>query len=542
MRLIELLKQDISHLKASIIVGPEEYKGVRSLFVDYLGYEDNANRLLRLFDDSDLFNMNLATYIANELLDDDEYMSYSNQLGDDFISNNWSRFIKAYCKTRGVVLSLNTKSKSNKENSSLICKTYSLGDNVNVDTFLSMHPYQRRMKSDILKSYFNSQIQRFLVHMPTGAGKTKTMMEALIHILDNVKDGGNVIWLAHSRELCDQAFQTFKKLYPLKASGRVNVSRFFGSGTLDLTNDMPNVVFTSYGKLNSFKKSNPVDFIEQLGKPTDIIVVDEAHKVLAPTYSDVVSSILEQGTKLIGLTATPGRGGDSLFADNKVLSEYFSSNMITLRDSNGVKVQNGFEYLVHRGYLSDVSQHVINGATGASLSPKDLEILIDSGELRGNLARALGNRPERNFNIIKYCVDCVEISSIHKILIFAPNTMAAKILQLALTYIGIKSGLVLGDSKESERQLTIERFKSGELDVLVNFGVLTTGFDSTNISHCIIARPTSSPVLYSQMVGRAVRGPKNGGNPNNVVVDVVDNYIGIESTENIFVKWDQNYE
>ena len=106
---------------------------------------------------------------------------------------------------------------------------------------------------------------------------------------------------------------------------------------------MPNVVFTSYGKLNSFKKSNPVDFIEQLGKPTDIIVVDEAHKVLAPTYSDVVSSILEQGTKLIGLTATPGRGGDSLFADNKVLSEYFSSNMITLRDSNGVKVQNGFE-------------------------------------------------------------------------------------------------------------------------------------------------------------------------------------------------------
>ena len=192
--------------------------------------------------------------------------------------------------------------------------------------------------------------------------------------------------------------------------------------------------------------------------------------------------------------------------------------------------------------MSDVSQQVINGATGASLSPKDLEILIDSGELRGNLARALGNSPERNFNIIKYCVDCVEISSIHKILIFSPNTMAAKILQLALTYIGIKSGLVLGDSKESERQLTIERFKSGELDVLVNFGVLTTGFDSTNISHCIIARPTSSPVLYSQMVGRAVRGPKNGGNPNNVVVDVVDNYIGIESTENIFVKWDQNYE
>lgn len=542
MKLSELFKQDISHLKASIIVGPEEYKGVRDLFVDYLGHEDSPIKLLGLFDDSDLFNINLAAYIANELLDDDEYMSYSNNLGDDFISNNWSRFVKAYCKSMGIVLSLTTRSKNSKENSSFICMTYSIGMNVYVDTYLSMHPYQRRMKSDILKSYFNPQIQRFLVHMPTGAGKTKTMMEALIQILDNVGDGGNVIWLAHSRELCDQAFQTFKKLYRLKASGKVNISRFFGSGTLDLMENISNVVFTSYGKLNSFKKSNPVDFVEQLAKPTDVIVVDEAHKVLAPTYSDVVSSILEHGSKLIGLTATPGRGGDSLFAENKVLSEYFSSNMITLRDSKGIKVQNGYEYLVQRGYLSDVNQHVISGATGASLSPKDLEVLIDSGEIKGNLARALGNSPERNFNIIKYCVDCIEISSINKILIFAPNTMAAKILQLALTYIGIKSGLVLGDSKESERELTIERFKSGELDVLVNFGVLTTGFDSTNITHCIIARPTSSPVLYSQMVGRAVRGPKNGGNPNNVVVDVVDNYIGIESTENIFVKWDQNYE
>ena len=305
---------------------------------------------------------------------------------------------------------------------------------------------------------------------------------------------------------------------------------------------MPNVVFSSYGKLNSFKKSKPVDFIEYLGKPTAVIIVDEAHKVLAPTYSNIVTTILEQETQLIGLTATPGRGGDSFFADNKVLSEYFSSNMITIRDSKGVKVHNGFEYLVKRNYLSNVSQHVISGATGASLSQKDLQTLIETGELKGNLARTLGNSPERNFNIIKYCIDCLDSSSSHKILVFAPNTLSAKILQLALSFLDIKSGLVLGDSIESDRRSTIESFKEGEIDVLVNFGVLTTGFDSTNISHCIIARPTSSPVLYSQMVGRAVRGPKNGGNPNNIVVDVVDNYIGIDSTENIFVKWDQNYE
>ena len=542
MRLIELIKEDITHLKASVIASPDAYNGVRDLFVGNFGFEDNAFKLLALFDETDLINKNLAVYIANELLDDDEYMYYSSRLGDDFLTSNWNKFIRSYCKAHDIDLSNESISQIKTDNSSIICETYTKGRKVEIDTFLSMHPYQRRMKSDILLSYYDKSVKRFLVHMPTGAGKTKTMMEALIDILDDVKDGGNIIWLAHSRELCEQAFETFTKLYRLKGSGRVNISRFFGKGKLVLQDSMPNVVFSSYGKLNSFKKSKPVDFIEYLGKPTAVIIVDEAHKVLAPTYSNIVTTILEQETQLIGLTATPGRGGDSFFADNKVLSEYFSSNMITIRDSKGVKVHNGFEYLVKRNYLSNVSQHVISGATGASLSQKDLQTLIETGELKGNLARTLGNSPERNFNTIKYCIDCLDSSSSHKILVFAPNTLSAKILQLALSFLDIKSGLVLGDSIESDRRSTIESFKEGEIDVLVNFGVLTTGFDSTNISHCIIARPTSSPVLYSQMVGRAVRGPNNGGNPNNIVVDVVDNYIGIDSTENIFVKWDQNYE
>ena len=542
MRLIDLIKKDITHSKASAIVGPDAYYSIRDLFVSFLGYEDDAYKLLGLFDDSDLVSKNLAAYMANELLDDNEYVSYSNELGDDFIANHWNRFVTSYCKIHGVFLANKSNNTPKIDASSLICKSYSIDEEITVDTYLSMHPYQRRMKSDILKSYFDNHVRRFLVHMPTGAGKTKTMMEALIHILDDVKDGGNVIWLAHSRELCEQAFETFTKLYRLKGSGSVNISRFFGGGTLDRKVDMPNVIFSSYGKLNSYKKSKPIDFVESLGKPTSVIVVDEAHKVLAPTYSDIVTTILEHETKLIGLTATPGRGGDSFFSENKVLSEYFSSNMITLKDSNGVKVQNGFEYLVERKYLSSVSQHIISGATGASLTPRDLEILIDTGELKGNLSKSLGNNPERNFNIIKYCVECLDSSNSHKILIFAPNTLSAKILLLAFTYLEVNSGLVLGESIEAERKVAIQKFKEGVLDVLVNFGVLTTGFDSTNITHCIIARPTSSPVLYSQMVGRAVRGPKNGGNPNNTVVDVVDNYIGIESTENIFVKWDQNYE
>ena len=56
-----------------------------------------------------------------------------------------------------------------------------------------------------------------------------------------------------------------------------------------------------------------------------------------------------------------------------------------------------------------------------------------------------------------------------------------------------------------------------------NYEVLTTGFDSTNIRCVFITRPTQSIVLYSQMLGRGLRGPMMGGNEECLLVDIEDN-------------------
>jgi superfamily II DNA or RNA helicase len=56
--------------------------------------------------------------------------------------------------------------------------------------------------------------------------------------------------------------------------------------------------------------------------------------------------------------------------------------------------------------------------------------------------------------------------------------------------------------------------------------VLTTGFDAPQVTHVIMARPTVSQVMYEQMLGRGLRGPKFGGTENCVVVDCEDNYPG----------------
>jgi len=75
--------------------------------------------------------------------------------------------------------------------------------------------------------------------------------------------------------------------------------------------------------------------------------------------------------------------------------------------------------------------------------------------------------------------------------------------------------------------------------VMCNYGVLTTGFDAPEISAAVIARPTKSLVLYSQMVGRATRGIKAGGNETCTISTVVDtNLPGFGDIAEAFMNWE----
>ena len=98
-------------------------------------------------------------------------------------------------------------------------------------------------------------------------------------------------------------------------------------------------------------------------------------------------------------------------------------------------------------------------------------------------------------------------------------------LSAALTMQGIKNGHVFGDMDPVERRNVISRFKDKEddLNILINYEVLTTGFDATNIQCVFITRPTNSVVLYSQMLGRGLRGPQMGGNEYCELIDIEDN-------------------
>lgn len=110
---------------------------------------------------------------------------------------------------------------------------------------------------------------------------------------------------------------------------------------------------------------------------------------------------------------------------------------------------------------------------------------------------------------------------------------------------GFNADAITANTSPQERERLITRFKDDAPDtkILCNYGVLTTGFDAPRTSAALIARPTKSLVLYSQMVGRAIRGAKAGGNETAEIITVVDKELpGFGSVAEAFTNWEDVWD
>jgi DNA repair protein RadD len=109
-------------------------------------------------------------------------------------------------------------------------------------------------------------------------------------------------------------------------------------------------------------------------------------------------------------------------------------------------------------------------------------------------------------------------------LIFAAGIRHGQhIVQVLRERHGLECGFVTGKTSPDERKALLKRFKEGTLKYLCNVNVLTTGFDATNIDCVVLLRPTLSPGLYYQMVGRGFR--QHPGKQNFLVLDFGGNVL-----------------
>jgi DNA repair protein RadD len=167
--------------------------------------------------------------------------------------------------------------------------------------------------------------------------------------------------------------------------------------------------------------------------------------------------------------------------------------------------------------------------------------LSEGFDVPARIVSQLASNDARNLLIVDSILG--ELARGGKIIVFALSVEHATLIASVLRFRGIKAAAVTSATALERRRQIIQQYRdSDDLMVLCNYGVLTTGFDAPRTNVAVIARPTTSVVLYSQMVGRAARGPRAGGNATCRVLTVVDQIPGFRSLVEGFEFWDDIWE
>lgn len=399
----------------------------------------------------------------------------------------------------------------------------------------ALYPYQQEMSSNVFKM-LKSGSNRVVIHLPTGAGKTRTAMNIASEHLRASKSNV-VLWLADREELCQQAFSEFQRAWQALGNRPTTLYGFYSESDQSLGGIDSGFVVGGLHKFLSLRKTDQRQLkllYKELSKSVTLVIFDEAHKTVADKFKQVVEDFISEDdfkADLIGLTATPGRSysSDGLSEQDKQLAEFYNNTKCSMRISGYISP---IDYLVENGYLAKaffkplIYDH-------SSIVAREIS---DAGGRE--TMNALASNVERNKKIIQTIIEECELGS--QIIVFACTVEHGRNLSTALAYHGIKAASIDSkfDSAES-RRIKIQRYKQNKLQVLVNFNVLTAGFDAPKTNVSVIAKPMNSLVQYLQMAGRAMRGSKSGGNKECRIYTVMDEIPEFQSISIAYEYWNQ---
>ncbi|MBD9699183.1 DEAD/DEAH box helicase family protein [Flavimobilis sp. GY10621] len=389
-----------------------------------------------------------------------------------------------------------------------------------------LHDYQVHVMK-LIKALVSGidSFDRGLVGLPTGAGKTRVTVQALVEALrDRLVDQSKpIVWIAQSDELCEQAAESWS--YVWRAIGPrapMTLSRLWTTNEVAAAPGTFQLVIATVSKLNSIV-SRPDNAYEWLRDPS-VVVVDEAHTSIAPIYTNVLEWLgrSSRGKKkrgsLIGLTATPFRGATT---DNTEQTERLAKRYDQNRlDRGAFLTNNELLELQDMGVLARVQHKLLDGID-VDFSDVDVKVLDEMKWLPSTVEDQLGASLDRTLRI----VDAIEAHPDNWTTIaFTPTVESARTIAALLTDRGIPAASISSNTDANIRRHYISEFKAGRIRVLTNYGVLTQGFDAPKVDAVYVTRPTFSPNTYQQMIGRGLRGKENGGTEEVLIVNVKDNF------------------
>ncbi|WP_433418747.1 DEAD/DEAH box helicase [Microtetraspora malaysiensis] len=388
--------------------------------------------------------------------------------------------------------------------------------------FPALHDYQELMVGRILEVLQSRPAQRGMVSLPTGAGKTRVAVEAIIRRLRSLPPEAvsiPILWVAQTEELCEQAVQTWQLVWRHTGPAQqLTISRLWSTNEADPVEEGYHLVIATDAKLERAIDSDSYAWLRE----AQAVTVDEAHASISPRYTQVLAALgltpHRSRCPLIGLTATAFRGTNTVETD-RLVARYGGNRLDHHRDGTEILGAEPYATLQQLGVLARVKHEELPGAR-LDLSSRERDSLETMRRLPASAEERLGHDTLRNRILID---KVLSLPDDWPILLFATSVNHAQTMAALLTRKGISAAAVSSDTDLGQRRHAIEQFRRGRIRVLANYNVLSQGFDAPATRAVIVARPTYSPNVYQQMIGRGLRGPLNGGKDECLIVNVADN-------------------
>ena len=334
-----------------------------------------------------------------------------------------------------------------------------------------LREYQKQA-SDRAVEFFQSNTKMNAIEvLPTGSGKSLVIAD-----IANRLEGHTLVFQP-SKEILEQ---NYKKMC---SYGVMDISIYSASFN---QKKIARITFATIG--------SAIHHIDQF-RHFNQIIVDECHLVNSKggQYEEFIH---ETKCKVLGLTATPYRLSTSSWG--AMLKFLTRTNP---RIFSKVIYQVQIQTLLNLGYLAELDyyytpapfydeRNLKNNSTGADYTDRSVQSEFERIDFYSWLV-----------SIVKRVMNPKSGKKRNGILVFTRFLKEAA--RLAEEIKGCE--MVSGDTPKSERERILEGFKSGDIKVVVNVGVLTTGFDYPELDTIIMARPTKSLSLWYQIVGRAIR-------------------------------------
>ena len=397
--------------------------------------------------------------------------------------------------------------------------------------FKNLKQFQVQVFSDAMRK-METPRSRFIIQMPTGSGKTRTSMEIISNHLKSQPKGSIVLWMAHTEELCEQSFECFIEVWQHLSDRPLKAVRFWGKQPLPPAYDKSMFIVGGFSKIMAALRKDPGSF-NHLSERIGLIVVDEAHRAVAPRTKEAIITLTGDNTQVIGLTATPGR---TEHEESEEMADFFFETKVSITTRTGISE---IQMLKNDKVLAQIDYIPIESPLDIQLTAAQKRHLEKKFDFPEGFLKTVASSNVRNIEIMKKLLFSCDEG--RRILFFSCSVKHSKFIMALLLYFGIESVHVDGKTSRNRREDAIRRFRDGDIQVLCNYGVLTTGFDAPNTDEVFISRPTNSVVLYSQMVGRGLRGPAIGGTPRCRITEVRDKIAGFAPDQVRVYHWFEEF-